>query len=304
MLPVKPAGSMLKRAMHNFGVIIRGRVLAGLFSVAATGLMANALPVAEFGLIILVHTYVLVIRGALNFKTFEAVVRFGIPLNDSGDKDGLRSLLRSTMLVDYSAGIFATLVAIAAAPLAGSLLHWNPETLHWAMGYSLVILATANGTPNGILRVYDRFDALGVQCTVAPALRFLLIGIAWWLEAPMEVFMVAWGSAFALGHVYMSVRGYIELRRHIETRLWQGFGWTDLTRSVQAGNGNIYSVPVRTAAVAGGAGPLFVALSLVFGEPMLAILGDEYVPAARAVGSGSGSGVRCATCDGPDGPAG
>ena len=232
MLPVKPAGSMLKRAMHNFGVIIRGRVLAGLFSVAATGLMANALPVAEFGLIVLVHTYVLVIRGALNFKTFEAVVRFGIPLNDSGDKDGLRSLLRSTMLVDYSAGIFATLVAIAAAPLAGSLLHWNSETLHWAMGYSLVILATANGTPNGILRVYDRFDALGVQCAVAPALRFLLIGIAWWLDAPMEVFMVAWGSAFALGHVYMSVRGFIELRRHIETRLWQGFGWTDLTRGV------------------------------------------------------------------------
>lgn len=349
MLPVKPAGSMLKRAMHNFGVIIRGRVLAGLFSVAATGLMANALPVAEFGLIVLVHTYVLVIRGALNFKTFEAVVRFGIPLNDSGDKDGLRSLLRSTMLVDYSAGIFATLVAIAAAPLAGSLLHWNPETLHWAMGYSLVILATANGTPNGILRVYDRFDALGVQCAVAPALRFLLIGIAWWLDAPMEVFMVAWGSAFALGHVYMSVRGFIELRRHIETRLWQGFGWTDLTqresdfwkfvrvvywqtnidllpkhvsvllvgailgpaaaglfrlareistilaqpalvlrevlfpdltRSVHADDGNIYFVPAKTAAVAGGAGLLFVALSLVFGEPMLAILGDEYVPAA------------------------
>ena len=136
-----PAGSMLQRVLRNFGVVIRGRALAGLFSVAATGLMANALPAAEFGLIVLVHTYVMVIRGALNFRTFEAVVRFGIPLNESGDRDRFRSLLRSTLLVDYSAGIFATLVAIAAAPLASSLLHWSPETVYWAMLYSLVILA-------------------------------------------------------------------------------------------------------------------------------------------------------------------
>ncbi|MDH3787316.1 MAG: hypothetical protein OES53_02015 [Xanthomonadales bacterium] len=344
-----PAGSMLQRVLRNFGVVIRGRALAGLFSVAATGLMANALPAAEFGLIVLVHTYVMVIRGALNFRTFEAVVRFGIPLNESGDRDRFRSLLRSTLLVDYSAGIFATLVAIAAAPLASSLLHWSPETVYWAMGYSLVILATANGTPNGILRVYDRFDAIGVQYAVAPALRFLSIGIAWWLEAPMEVFMVAWGSAFALGHAYMSVRGFIELRRHIKTRLWLGFSRTDLTRresefwkfvrvvywqtnidllpkhvsvllagamlgpaaaglfrlarevstilaqpalvlrevlfpdltrSVHTDDGNIHSVPIKTAVVAGVVGLLFVALAVVFGESLLGIVGDEYVAAA------------------------
>ena len=86
---------MRKRVLRNFGVVIRGRALAGVFSVAATGLMANALPAAEFGLVVLIHTYVMVIRGALNFRTFEAVVRFGIPLNDSSDTDGFRSLLRS-----------------------------------------------------------------------------------------------------------------------------------------------------------------------------------------------------------------
>lgn len=220
---------MLQRVLRNFGVVIRGRALAGVFSVAATGLMANALPAVEFGLVVLIHTYVMVIRGALNFRTFEAVVRFGIPLNDASDADGFRSLLRSTMLVDYSAATLALLVSIGGASVAGLFLHWDTQTVYWAMGYSLVILATANGTPNGILRVYDRFDALGIQYAVAPALRFASVGLAWWMQAPMEVFIVAWGSAFALGHFYMSVRGFIELRKHVKTRLWKGFRWSDLT---------------------------------------------------------------------------
>jgi O-antigen/teichoic acid export membrane protein len=340
---------MRKRVLRNFGVVIRGRALAGVFSVAATGLMANALPASEFGLVVLIHTYVLVIRGALNFRTFEAVVRFGIPLIDSSDTDGFRSLLRSTMLVDYSAGALAMLVSMSGASLAALFLQWDTQTVHWAIGYSLVILATANGTPNGILRVYDRFDALGIQYAVAPALRFVSVGVAWWMEAPMEVFIVAWGSAFAIGHLYMSVRGFIELRKHVQTRLWTGFRWSDLTeresdfwkfagvvywqtnidllpkhvsvllaggllgpaaaglfrlareistilaqpalvlrevlfpdftRSFHADDGGVHSVPFKTALVAGVAGLLIVALSIVFGESLLAVVGAEYVPAA------------------------
>ena len=219
---------MVNRVLRNFGVVIRGRGIAGIFSVCATGLMANALSATEFGLVILVHTYVLVIRGALNFRTFEAVVKFGIPLSDSGNSDGLRSLLRSTMLIDLSAAVLATLVAIAGAPLAGHFLQWDSEMVGWAMVYSLVILSTANGTPNGILRIYDRFDALGVQFTIAPALRLLMVGIAWALDASKPFFIVAWGSAFAIGHLYMFVRGLRELRVHNSARLWQGFRWREL----------------------------------------------------------------------------
>jgi O-antigen/teichoic acid export membrane protein len=214
---------VLKRVLKNFGVVIRGRGIAGVFSVGATGLMANALSATEFGLVVLIHTYIMVIRGALNFRTFEAVVRFGIPLNDSGDQLGLRALLRSTMLIDLSAAVLATVIAISMAPLAGKFLQWDANMIAWAAGYSLVILATANGTPNGILRIYDRFDALGVQFTVAPALRLIMVAAAWALDAPMPVFIIAWGSAFAAGHLYMFVRGLVELRKHMRGGLWDGF---------------------------------------------------------------------------------
>jgi O-antigen/teichoic acid export membrane protein len=340
---------MLRRVIKNFSVVIRGRGIAAIFSVGATGLMANALSATEFGLVILLHTYVMVIRGALNFRTFEAVVRFGIPLNDSGNHEGLRSLLRSTMLVDLSAALLAAVIGIAAAPLAGHYLYWDSDMVTWAAVYSLVILATANGTPNGILRIYDRFDALGVQFTIAPALRFVMVSAAWALEAPKPVFIIAWGSAFAVGHLWMTVRGLAELRRHMSGPLWKGFRirelrqqgrdfwrfvgvvywqtnidllpkhvsvllagallgpasaglfrlarefstvltqpavtlrevlFPDLTRSFHAEDGGIRSLPYTTAMIAGSAGLLIVVVSMIFGEWLLGIIGEEYVPAA------------------------
>lgn len=220
---------MLKRVMKNFGVVLRGRSIGAAFSVSSTALMANALSVTEFGMVILLHTYIMVIRGALNFNTFEAIVRFGVPLNDSGQQTGLRSLLRSTMLVDLAAAVLATIVAVIAAPLAGQFLHWDSEVAAWAATYSLVILSTANGTPNGILRIYDRFDVLGVQFSVGPVLRFIMVATLWALDAPKLMFIIAWGAAFATGNIYMFVRGMLELRAHMSTPLWSGFRWREVT---------------------------------------------------------------------------
>ncbi|NND56794.1 MAG: hypothetical protein HKN57_06045 [Xanthomonadales bacterium] len=340
---------MLKGVLKNFGVVIRGRGIAGVFSVLATGLMANALSPTEFGLVVLIHTYVMVIRGALNFRTFEAVVRYGIPLNDAGNDAGFLALLRSTTLIDLASAVLAALVGILAASAAGVILDWDAEMVTWASFYSLFILSTANGTPNGILRVYNRFDALSVQFTVAPALRFISVAVAWALEAPMPVFILAWGSAFALGHIYMVVRGMIELRAHVSTGLWTGFRWReirerdsefwkfirvvywqtnidllpkhvsvllagamlgpaaaglfrlarefstvltqpavalrevlfpDLTRSFHARDGGISKVPFKAAVIAGLAGLVFVAVSVIFGKSILGVIGEEYVPAA------------------------
>jgi len=165
----------------------------------------------------------------------------------------------------------------------------------------------------------------------------------------MLVFMVAWGSAFAAGHLYMIYRGLAELRPHVETGLWKGFRWSeirdrsrefwhfigvvywqtnidqlpkhisvllaggllgpasaglfrlarefstvltqpamalrevlfpDLTRSFHADDGAIRTVPFKTAVIAGSAGLLFVAVSMLFGDSLLGIIGQDYVPAA------------------------
>jgi O-antigen/teichoic acid export membrane protein len=220
---------MQNRVLKNFTRVLRGRGIAGICSVVATSLMANALPVEQFGLVILLHTYIMVVKGFVNFRTFESIVRFGIPLHDRGEEEKLKSMLRSTVVVDFSSTLIATLIALAAVPFATWMLHWDARMSHWAMWYSLVLLTTPVNTGSGILRLYDRFDVLGIQHTVGPLVRAVLVAIAWTLDAPMLVFVWVWGLGFCIGNLYMVVRGFAELHGKLQTPLWQGFRWRELT---------------------------------------------------------------------------
>ena len=116
---------MSRRIAINFGKVLRGRGIAGVLSVASIALAAHALPVEQFGLIILLHTYIKVIKGFLNFRTFEAIVRFGVPMQESGEESALKSLLRSSMMIDFGSSLLAALIGVTAVPLAAQFLHWD-----------------------------------------------------------------------------------------------------------------------------------------------------------------------------------
>ncbi|MCP4047708.1 MAG: oligosaccharide flippase family protein [Gammaproteobacteria bacterium] len=220
--------SASKRVLKNFGIVLRGRGIAAIFTLVATALMAHALSATEFGLVILLHTYVLAVRGFLNFRTYEAIVRFGVPMHENDDGEGLKQLFRITTLVDLTSAIVATLVGVLAASVAGSLLHWDAQMISLAGLYSLVMLTTVINTPNGILRLYDRFDALSVFYTVGPSVRIVGVLIAWSMDASMFVYIGIWAAAFVLENTWLYIRGHLEFRKHLEGRLWQGGSWQEI----------------------------------------------------------------------------
>jgi O-antigen/teichoic acid export membrane protein len=87
------------------------------------------------------------------------------------------------------------------------------------MGYSLVLLTTRTGTAAGILRLYDRFDILGRQMTIAPTIRFLGVVIAWWLNASLLVFAAIWAAAYAAENIYMLWHARHKYNTQIKTEL-------------------------------------------------------------------------------------
>ncbi len=220
--------SISGRVLKNFGVVLRGRGIAAIFNLAATALMAHVLAATEFGLVILLHTYVLAIRGILNFRTYEAIVRFGVPHHEDGQDEDLRRLLRSTTVIDLTSALAAVLLGISAASIAGEYLHWDAEMISLASLYSLVLLTTIGNTPNGILRLYDRFDALSVFYTVGPAIRISGVVIAWSVDAGMHTFIAIWAVAFTLENTWMFVRGHMELNRQHNNHIWKGGKWREV----------------------------------------------------------------------------
>ena len=115
-----------KRVLRNFGIVLRGRGLAAIFNLAATALMAHALSAVEFGLVILLHTYVLAVRGILNFRTFEAIVKFAFTRR----RKQLGTILRAgPFTCELPKEVFeAHDIPLAARPGDLSLANWAKIT--------------------------------------------------------------------------------------------------------------------------------------------------------------------------------
>ena len=174
----------MHRVLGNFWILIRGRGAAAIMAFGATALMARSLGPAEFGLVVLMHTYVMLIRALLDFGTADAIVRFGIPAHDASDKQTLAKLIKVCRRIDKQASIVAALLALLVAPFAGPAIGMDSKHVMLLMAYSTILLTPGAGSAAGLLRLNDRFDIGGRQMTIAPTIRFLGVLIAWGLAAP------------------------------------------------------------------------------------------------------------------------
>jgi O-antigen/teichoic acid export membrane protein len=193
----------MHRVLGNFWILIRGRGAAAIMAFAATALMARSLGPTEFGLVVLMHTYVMLIRALLDFGSMDAIVRFGVPAHDASDNYALGKLIKVCRRIDYQASITSAILALLVAPFAGPVMGLDTQHVMLLMAYSLVLLTTSTGTATGILRLYDHFDILGRQMTIAPTIRFIGAATAWSIGAPIQVFVGIWASAYAIENFYM-----------------------------------------------------------------------------------------------------
>ena len=203
----------MRRILGNLGLLLRGRGIAAIMLLAATALMARALGPVEFGLVVLTHTYVVLVRGLLNVKQFLAIVRWGVPALDADDSRTVRRLISVCWRLDRLSSIVATLLALSLAPLIGPLIGMDQDHVIMLTAYSLVLLTTGNRTAIGILRLFDRFDILGWKETIGPGIRLVGVLLAWWQQSPMPVYIGVFALAFAVEELYLGWCGRREFHR-------------------------------------------------------------------------------------------
>ena len=209
----------MRRVLANFWILIRGRGAAAIMAFGATALMARSLGPAEFGLVVLMHTYAMLMRALFDFGSVDAIVRFGVPAHDESDSHTLGRLIKVCRRIDRQTCIAATFLALIVAPFAGPSMGMDNKHVMLLMAYSLVLITTGTGTAAGILRLYDRFDILGRQMTIAPTIRFFGVVIAWWLSAPIQVFVAIWASGYAAENFYLIWHAKHKYNTHIKEAL-------------------------------------------------------------------------------------
>jgi len=222
--------SLLRRIARNFGRLLGGRSAAAVLELITVAVLARSLSTTDFGQVVLIQTYVLIVRGLFNFKLAETIVRFGVSALEANNELSFRRLLRATLFVEVAASGCSFVVAILALPLAARFFDWEQSLVFATMIYSSVLLTSARGTPKGILRVFDRFDVLAIQIVVNPFLRLFGVLLASMLDAKVPLFIGVLTLGTFAGNIYLIARGWIEFRRQVGGRIVRGpslKGWRE-----------------------------------------------------------------------------
>ncbi|MEQ8515232.1 MAG: oligosaccharide flippase family protein, partial [Chromatocurvus sp.] len=201
------------RVRRNVLRLLKGRAASALLLLASTALMARSLSPESFGLVVLIHSYLLLVRGLVNLKPFEAIIRFGVPLLERGESDRLAQLLRLTFAVDVLLALAGTGLAVLFVSVAGGILPWDAAARQTVSLYCLLLLISASGTASGILRLFNRFDLLGLRQAMGPLAQLCGVALAWWCGGDYRHFLLAFGAGFFVEHIVLLWFGYAELRR-------------------------------------------------------------------------------------------
>ena len=200
-------GNPRRRVFANFRLLFGGRAMGALLNVGAIATLARALELGEFGTVVLVHAYVLTVRGFVNVKSSLSIVRWGVPLQEADDNKPLLALLNLTRRIDRLMAPASAVLAAALAPLAGRLLGWDSDTVVYCAVFSAALLFSGVETPRGYLQLTNRFDLLAQQMAVGPAIRLLGALAASWIAPRMDVFLAVWGGSMAVEYLFLSWRG-------------------------------------------------------------------------------------------------
>ena len=186
------------RMARNLGWLLGGRGILAVASLIYLAAAARGLGPSGFGLFTLVLAYGQAIANLAQFQSWQGVIRFGAVHLAQAREDRLARLLGFTATLDFASASLGALLALAGTSAMGSLLGWTEIVQHRAGLFSAVLLLSTGATPNGMLKLHNRFDVLTAAESVGPVARLVGAVAAWWLEGGLDAFLAAWAGAAVL----------------------------------------------------------------------------------------------------------
>lgn len=202
-----------KSLLKNSGYLAVSKAIAAVAGLATLAFAGRSLGVLMFGMLILITSYAKAASGLSKFQSWQLIVRHAGQALTPGKADEFKASTGFAFALDVVSGFGGMLLAILLLPLVGGLFGISDQHLVAAMLYCTLLPTMSAATPVGVLRSLDRFDLLSWQGTTYPIARAILAGLAWWAEAPFEVFVAIWYVTDLGGDLYLWFLAWRELKR-------------------------------------------------------------------------------------------
>jgi O-antigen/teichoic acid export membrane protein len=200
--------------LRNTSYLGASKVIAALCGLATLAFAGRGLGVILFGTLILISSYVRAVSGIAKFQSWQLIVRYGGHGIAHGDPEHFKVATGFAFALDVVSGIGGLVVGAALLPFIATWVGITPQYLWLAMFYCTLLPIMSGATPDGVLRVLDRFDLISWSGTLMPITRAILIGAAFLTGASFPTYVILWYATELAGQLYPWYLGWRELKRH------------------------------------------------------------------------------------------
>jgi O-antigen/teichoic acid export membrane protein len=151
---------------------------SSIFIAIQTVITAKMLGVNNYGLLVLVITYVDIVNELFDFNVWEAAIKYIGGFWESGEEEKTRSMIKFSYLIDISSGILAFAIAIAVSKLISKYVIHSPTAYKYIWIYSFCLLIeSANSTSIAILRVFNKYRRIAFIRSSQALFRLVIVSI-------------------------------------------------------------------------------------------------------------------------------
>src|SRR5690349_11580088 len=188
--------------LRNSSYLGLSKIVAALCGIATLAFAARGLGVILFGTLILITSYVKAVSGIAKFQSWQLIVRYGGQGIAQGDPEHFKVATGFAFALDVVSGFGGMLVAVVLLPFIGAWVGISSEYLWLAILYCTLLPIMASATPDGVLRVLDRFDLISWSGTLSPIIRAVLAAVAFAAGATFPVYVAIWFATDLIGNLY------------------------------------------------------------------------------------------------------
>ena len=161
------------KLVKNVGVLFIGSSFASVLNFFTTILIIKAVSNESYGYFVVAQQYMTLIDAALNFQSWQGVIKYGSEALVSKNKNKLVAIIKCGYIIDVASAILGIVVAFLLIPLVAIILNLSNTIILLAYLFSIEIIFHLEGTSTGVLRLYDKFKYFSI-CNVITALIQLI----------------------------------------------------------------------------------------------------------------------------------
>ncbi|WP_337997449.1 lipopolysaccharide biosynthesis protein [Oleispirillum naphthae] len=201
--------------MRNLAFLVGGKSVSGVLGLVYLTLAVRALGVEAYGQLALIYAFALTVSTVVKFQTWQPILHYGTPALQEGRVADFHRLVRFTVGLDVASSVAGAALAVGGIWLVGPRIGLPEAILPQASAFGASLLFMVTATPNGLLRLFDRFDLLLVEDNVEAVIRLAGSLLLFLIGGGLTGFLAVWALSVVGSGTVCAALAWRELRRRV-----------------------------------------------------------------------------------------